>query len=42
MRAETKEFLLKEYEHVWKQVLDIQNTRNKAIALYFTIFSVLS
>lgn len=42
MRTESKDFLVREYDQVWKQTLDIQDTRNKALGLYLTLFGAVA
>ena len=42
MKAETKDFLLSEYDEVWKHNTYVVDTRNKAIALYFTITGAIA
>lgn len=42
MRTETKDFLVREYDQVWKQTLDIQDTRNRALGLYLALFGAVA
>ena len=42
MKTETKDFLVREYDQVWRQTLGIQDVRNKALALYLTLFGAVA
>ena len=42
MIPDTKDFLLREYEQIWKHVQEIWTTRNQIIGLYFAIYGGLA